>query len=122
VTAVPSSQDGRERGQIVPLLALAVVIAAGAALLLAHLGVQVVDRARARTAADAAALAGVQAVETSGEAAGRSAAEREAVLDGARLEGYSRHGDEVEVEVRVGDERASASAAPGDGATMIPSG
>ncbi len=50
---------GRDEGQALPLMAVVLMVAAVAVLLAAHLGGVVVDRARARTAADAAALAGV---------------------------------------------------------------
>ena len=47
-----------ERGQVLPLAAGIVVLAAAAMLLVVHLGRAANERARARTAADAAALAG----------------------------------------------------------------
>jgi hypothetical protein len=95
-----------QRGQVVPLVAVIVVVAAGAALVLARLGTEVIDRARARTAADAAALAGVRG--------DRVAAERVARADGGALERYVRVGDQVEVTVRVGGFRATARASIGD--------
>ena len=90
---------------MLPLVAVVVVVAAGAALVLARLGAEVVDRARARTAADAAALAGV-----TGD---RPAAEQVARADGATLERFVRVGDQVEVTVRVDSSRATARAAVG---------
>ena len=57
-----------QRGQVLPLVAVIVVVAAGAALVLARLGTEVIDRARARTAADAAALAGVTGDRAGGRA------------------------------------------------------
>jgi hypothetical protein len=69
------------------------------------------DRARARTAADAAALAGA----ADGEPAAREVAE----ANGADLLEIERAGDEVVVRVRVGDldayARARAIGRPGDG-------
>ena len=49
-----------ERGQAVPLALVAVALAILATVALAELGGNVVDAGRARTAADAAALAGVE--------------------------------------------------------------
>jgi hypothetical protein len=95
---------------VVPLVAVIVVVAAGAALLLTRLGTEVIDRARARTAADAAALAGV-----SGD---RAAAARVARADGAALERFVRVGDQVEVTVRIGNFRATARASIGDPAVV----
>ena len=46
-------------GQILPLVLVMVALGAAMALLVAELGVVAVDRARARSAADAAALAAV---------------------------------------------------------------
>ncbi|MEY2469684.1 MAG: hypothetical protein QOF21_2382, partial [Actinomycetota bacterium] len=59
--------SSQERGQVVPLLAALVVIAGLAMIALGHLGGGSVERAQARRAADAAALAGA--------AEGRSAAQ-----------------------------------------------
>ena len=60
------------------------------------------DRARAQTAADAAALAGV----VDDQAAASSLARR----NGAELVSFRPLGDEVTVEVRFGDATASATA------------
>ena len=87
-----------DSGQLVPLYALIVLVACGAALVLVHLGVITVHRAHARTAADAAALAGA--------AEGRAAAEQVAAANGAVLESFDSFGDEVEVRVRVGGSHA----------------
>jgi len=108
------NDDGKgDRGQVVPLLALVVVVAAGAAVLLADLGGEVVDRARARNAADAAALAGVTG--------GGPAAAHAATANGATLDRFVERGDQVEVTVHVGTSRATARAVPGDGAdTPVP--
>uniref|UniRef100_UPI00261FD856 hypothetical protein n=1 Tax=Ilumatobacter sp. TaxID=1967498 RepID=UPI00261FD856 len=61
-----------------------------------------VDRQQARTAADAAALAGVHG--------GRSASARLAAANGAVLVGYRRDGRRVTVEVTVGDQVVRARA------------
>lgn len=91
-----------DRGQLVPLYALIVLVACGATLLLVRLGAVTVHRAHARTAADAAALAGA--------AEGRTAAEEVATANGAVLESFDTFGDEVEVRVRVDASHARARA------------
>ena len=91
-----------DRGQLTPLYAVIVLIAGGAMLLLVHLGTLAVHRARARTAADAAALAGA--------AEGRTAAADVATRNGATLESFVSHGNDVEVRVRVGSTHATARA------------
>lgn len=91
-----------DRGQLVPLYALIVLVACGATLLLVRLGSVTVHRAHARTAADAAALAGA--------AEGRSAADEVATANGAVLESFDTFGDEVEVRVRVDTSHARARA------------
>ena len=97
---------GGEHGQVLPLVALLLVLALGAALLGTRLGVLIIDRHRAQTAADAAALAAVEG--------GRYAAERAARVNGGRLEvfvvepGHPHAG--VLVVVRVGEARATAVA------------
>ena len=92
----------RDRGQVVPLVAALLVVVAAVAMGVARVGTAVVTRAQARTAADAAALAG--AVE--GETAAREVSE----ANGGRLEAFERLGDEAQVTVRVGDARATARA------------
>lgn len=94
---------GTDRGQAVPLVAGLLVVLAGAALLLGLVTGVLVDRARAQTAADAAALAA--AAGTDADAAALASA------NGAVLEAVTRDGDEVEVAVRVGRVRATARAA-----------
>jgi hypothetical protein len=94
------SQD--DRGQAVPLLVAAVGLAAVLVVGLAHMGRVVADRAQARTAADAAALAGA--------AEGEDAAREVASANGGELIRYDTRsggesdaaGDEVLVEVSVG--------------------
>lgn len=91
-----------DRGQATPLWAVVLVLA-GLLLVPTGMLVQVtVGRAEARSAADAAALAG--ALED--EAAARSVAE----ANGAELVAYDARGDLVEVTVVVGDRRATARA------------
>jgi Flp pilus assembly protein TadG len=94
----------RDGGQATPLFALVVVMALLAALLVARIGGVVVEQARARNAADAAALAGV--------AGGRASAERLAGDNHGHLEQFVTDGHQVEVTVRVGDARATARARP----------
>jgi hypothetical protein len=87
------------------LIALLMVVAAGAAILLGQLGEEVVDRARARTAADAAALAGVEAGAPAAAAAARA--------NGGRLLSFGVVDGATEVRVRVGRSTAAARARPG---------
>jgi hypothetical protein len=89
-----------EVGQTVPLLALVVLLAGAGCLFVAHVGAASLERGRARTAADAAALAGAAA----GEFAARSAAS----ANGGRLVSYEAAGTEARVRVEV--DRAVASA------------
>ncbi len=91
-----------EAGQLLPLYALVVLVACGALVLVAHLGQLAHRRAQARTAADAAALAGV--------AGGRDEADRVADANGAVLEGFVSNDGEVTVRVQVGGTHAIARA------------
>jgi hypothetical protein len=91
-----------EKGSTVPLLALLVLAAGGAIVLLGRVGGAAVDRASARTAADAAALAGA--------AEGRAAAASVAAADRGRIESYRDLGVETEVRVSVGRATAVARA------------
>ena len=101
-----------DRGQLVPLYALVVLVACGATLLLVRLGTVTVHRAHARTAADATALAGA--------AEGRTAAEQVAAANGAVLESFETFGDEVEVRVRVDTSHARARARREGGCRSAP--
>lgn len=92
----------RDGGQATPLVAVALVLAALAVLGLVGHGGEVLDAARARTAADAAALAGA--------AEGRHAATRLAGANGATLERYRSEGRDVVVTVQLGRARATARA------------
>jgi hypothetical protein len=94
--------DRDDRGQVAPLLALLAVAIGLACLGLGRFGGAAVDAASARTAADAAALAG--AVD------GEDAARTLAVRNGGRLESFERAGDDVRVRVRVGPHAVSARA------------
>lgn len=96
----PGRRPAGDRGQVVPLAAVVLLFAVLFALVVARVGGQVDLRARAQTAADAAALAGGR----DGEEAARSLA----VANHAVLESFVARGAEVEVVVRVGDERATA--------------
>jgi hypothetical protein len=91
-----------DRGQAVPLLAFAVGLTALMVLGLAHMGRVVADRAQARTAADAAALAGA--------AEGEDSARSIAVANGGEVTDYQTTGDEVLVDVSVGGAEASGRA------------
>lgn len=97
-----AGRRGGERGSATPLLALLVLAAGGLVLGLGRMGGTAVEAAAARTAADAAALAGA--------AGGRLAAEDLAAANGGRLVELREEGDEVEVVVEVGDARARARA------------
>lgn len=94
-----------EAGQIMPLVLVLVALGAAMALLVAELGVIAVDRARARSAADAAALA---AATERGDA--RTVAREFAAANGARLESFEHVGGEVLVVVSIGRARATARA------------
>ena len=91
-----------DAGQIVPMVALILAIVVLIGLLVVRLGLQVDERARAQSAADAAALAGA----TEGEDVAGSVTQ----ANGAVLESFVVQGSEVEVVVRLGDERATARA------------
>ena len=88
------------------MLLLAVVVMAVLSVVAVGLfGQRIVDRGRAQTAADAAALAAIEG--------GRSAAQRLATRNGAVLVGYSEAGDVVTVVVELRGERATARATDG---------
>ena len=99
------SDRRRDNGQAVVLLLAVVVMAALSVVAVGVFGQRIVDRGRAQTAADAAALAAT--------AGGRSAAQRLATSNGAVLVGYSEAGDAVTVVVELGGERATARATDG---------
>ncbi len=108
-------QDPAWRGSVLPLVALLVVAAGGLALTLGRFGATAATHARARTAADAAALAGA--------AEGRRAAELAARANGATLVAYAEGGHEAEVTVAVQGVEATARAARtlgGAGRPLVP--
>jgi hypothetical protein len=102
-----------DRGQVVPLLAAFIVFAGLALIALAHLGGGAIDRAQAKRAADAAALAGA--------ADGPGAASRLASLNHASVSDYQESHDDATVEVHYGDARAVSRAhRDGGGRTAKP--
>lgn len=91
-----------DHGQIVPFVALVIFLAAVLAVGVAQVGRAAVDRAQARTAADAGALAAAGAdPDTGAEVARRN---------GAGDVEVDRDGDRFRVTTRVGDASGSASA------------
>ena len=99
------SPTHRDAGQAWLLLLFVIAVIALAIVGVAQLGAQLVHRSQARTAADAAALAG-----TTG---GRLAAARIAASNGAVLVSFRATGDTVVVEVVVAGAHASAAASDG---------
>ena len=96
----------RQRGSVLPLVALAMVMAGGGALLLGRIGEATVSRAQARSAADAAALAGA----AEGEQAAREVAE----ANGATVVRFETVGQDTRVTVRIGSSEAIGRARQGD--------
>jgi secretion/DNA translocation related TadE-like protein len=94
-----------ERGQATVVMVGVVVVAVVLLLALVPVARAVSDKTRARSAADAAALAGA----AEGEEAAREVAER----NGARLLHWRAEGTDVWVEVEVGDAHAVAKARRG---------
>jgi hypothetical protein len=94
-----------ERGQAVPLVLALVALAVVLVIAVGVFAGDVVDAGRARTAADAAALAGVEG--------GRAASARLAAAHDGTLTAWRRRGRVVTVTVRVGAATASASATGG---------
>ena len=95
--------EERDRGStmvFVVLVALGFTVAAGAGL--AQLSRDLIDVSRARSAADAAALASLEG--------GHAAAVELATTNGATVVSWARVGSDVVVEVRVGDAVATARA------------
>ena len=92
----------RERGQAVPVVVLLILVAGGALVLVGRLGRAAVDRARATTAADAAALGGA----LDGEGAARDLAGE----NGARVISTEGGAGDLIVTVRVGAATATARA------------
>jgi uncharacterized membrane protein len=94
-----------DRGQSVLLVLVVVVLVALLAVGFVQAADVVLDRQRAQTAADAAALAGLQG--------GRSAAAQLAAANGAVLVSFAREGATVTVVVSVDEVRARARASNG---------
>lgn len=92
----------RDDGQLVPMVAVVIAVVLLLGLVVVRLGLQLDRRARAQSAADAAALAGA----TEGEDVAGAMSE----ANGAVLESFVVRGSEVEVVVRIGDQRATARA------------
>ena len=92
-------------GQVTPLVAVAVLLVGGIALVVGHIGGMLADHAQARAAADAAALAGAMA--------GSAAAEEAATANGGTLVDIEFSGADTEIRVRVGDAVALARARRG---------
>ena len=103
-----------ERGSTVPLIAPVVVLIGVVVMGPGRLSAAGVARASARTAADAAALAGA--------ADGRAAAEALARANGAELVGYEGIGLDTRVTVRVGSAEAVGRARRVGGGGGPPSG
>jgi len=95
----------RDNGQAVVLLLTVVVMAALSVVAVGLFSQRIVDRGRAQTAADAAALAATEG--------GRAAAQRLAASNGAVLVGYTEAGDVVTVVVELDGERVTARATNG---------
>jgi hypothetical protein len=94
--------ENAERGSLLPLFAVILVVAATLVLAVGRLGEAAIARAHARTAADASALAGA--------ADGRAAAMATAAANGARLVNFEPRGRDVRVTVEWGQARAKARA------------
>lgn len=92
----------RERGQVLPLLAVVILVAGLACLAAGRVGGAAVARAQAVTAADAAALAGA--------ASGPRAAARLGGANGGRVTRFEQRGSEARVEVELGGAHAAARA------------
>ena len=93
---------GSDRGQAVPMMVVVLLLAALVVMAIARLGMAADDAARARTAADAAALAGA--------AEGLAVATELAEANGGNLLDYTAFGNQVEVRVQVGSAVAVARA------------
>jgi len=87
-----------ERGSVLPLVAVAVVLMGAIVVLVGRLGTAATDRAAARAAADAAALAGA--------ADGEGAARDLAAANGAEVTRFEATATDAVVEVKLGTARA----------------
>ncbi len=95
-----------DRGQAVPLLVAVVAVGVVVLLVAGRLVARWADAARARTAADAGALACLEAGGAGGVAAARAASG-----NGGRLLAVAMDGASCTVRVRVGEAAAEATAA-----------
>jgi secretion/DNA translocation related TadE-like protein len=107
--AAPAEPVQSQHGQVVPLMAVAIVLVAALALGVAGLGRRSIARARAQSAADSAALAAAVAIPP---VVARDVAERFAARNGATLVGWRTVGPTVVVTVEVAGEHATAAARP----------
>lgn len=94
-----------ESGQAMPVAVVIIVLVAVLTIAFGSMAGDVIDAARAQTAADAAALASIEG--------GRAAAGDLAGRHGATVVSWYRQGVVVEVAVRVGDAVAVARATGG---------
>jgi secretion/DNA translocation related TadE-like protein len=103
-----------ERGNVAILMIAAIVLTGICCLGIARLGGAATQRARADTAADAAALAAADALaQGRPPAAARAAAQRIAAANGAVLETCQCAGRVAQVTVVLGDSSAEARAEVG---------
>jgi hypothetical protein len=108
-------QRSADAGQATVLMVLVLAAAVGAATLIVQVGAVASDRAKARTAADAAALAG--AAEGSRDAAAMAAGRNGATLEELRIVD-----GQTEATVRVGRARATSRAVVGPVRMRAPRG
>ncbi|MBW3615944.1 MAG: hypothetical protein KY439_11660 [Actinobacteria bacterium] len=101
-----------ERGQVAPLLALLTVAVGLACLGLGRFGASAVELAQARTAADAAALAGA--------AGGESEARRLAQANGADLSSFEAAGGDVRAEATTASGATARARARREGGPLRP--
>ncbi len=102
----PPRSDDPDRGQALSLLLIGVALLATMALAVASVGSRMAQRSSAQSAADAAALAGVDG----GYAAASEFASRNAAVLVAFDVVTTTSGRTVAVTVRIGDEQATATA------------
>jgi predicted membrane-bound spermidine synthase len=98
----PGPENDSDRGQAIVLVLAVIVVAVVFSVAIGRFSSRLIDSQQAQLAADAAALAGV--------VGGRAEAERLAIANEGVLTQFVTVGDEVFVEVRVGDESARARA------------